>query len=200
MQECVVKRRDIYAGLLIKPFPEILTKDNRVVSWTELLTSKDVELSETYKGNYGMAYRGMLFTIDNGRANDLIFTTQVQYPIVGLVSSPLPSDKLLIDHCANLEDLLRFNKYKENLTQEDLDKIYKQFLGDKKWVRTNIARFGFVKDSPNMYHATIDQRIPIEVYYCLNAIYDNDIIVPYKDEPGFGMIKKIGGKKLKKKK
>ena len=140
----------------------------------------------------GEMYRGMIYRVDNNNhAQDLIYTTPTNHVIDGIEPSiVLNEEPMLLMRNAELGELLKYLKFGEDLTQDDLNKIYRMFLKHRIWLRTHPELFGFFKKDGIIYHDESKAIFPEELFYSLyNASYVGGN--PNKNEAGFESIRRI---------
>ncbi len=154
-------------------------------------TRKDVCAGELLKTS-GLICRGMLLNVnEDGLANDLIYTTPTNYPIKDKEPKINVESEFVIDNYVELEELLKYLKYGIDLTQNDLHQIYRKLITHRWWLEHHIELFGFKKIGNGMgYGSGGIETIPMEIYDNLSSIscYKNG--KPYKEEPGYSLIKK----------
>ena len=124
MGKYVIKRQEVCAGILTLPLG--IVDFNEYVVGT-LITKNELEfLSYSYLRDISNKFiRSMLFSVeDNGLAKDLIFTTPTHYSIVDVSHSKDCYDEMQINNYIELDLLLKYLRFKEDLTLEDLSKIY----------------------------------------------------------------------------
>lgn len=121
MKKYVASRKDICAGRLTKHINEsfnICDEFGREISNEQLAENGICNLHISRQ----IIYRGMLFNVnENGLANDLIYTTPTNYQIEGIEPKIEGESELVIDKYVELEELLKYLNYDEDLTQKDLD-------------------------------------------------------------------------------
>lgn len=188
MKKYVVKRNNIYAGSLMKDIKAkctITDVNGRELSEREL--KKDG--IEFVSFSSGIICRGMLFSIDNNVSNDLIYTTPSNYSIEGLSSSiETPSEFKIKDWCS-MEEVLKYLGYGEELTQKELNQIFKKLICRRNWLDKHIELFGWKKTGLG-YTSGGKQVLPMELYHKLNSISCTKDGNPYEKEPGFSLIKR----------
>ena len=144
-QKYVVARKDVRGGTLLKPFTDI--KFQAFDARGKELTDEDLE-KQGIKGLQvfgGLVCRGMLFNIDeNGLSNDLIYNSP-KYPIVGIEPKISLESEFIIKDNIELEELLKYLKYNEYLTQKDLYKIFRMFIQNNRWLGRHMELFGWIK-------------------------------------------------------
>ena len=116
----IVKRKDIYLGEVVKA----TSIYKRIVSGNEPSGSLDIKSA--------VIYRNMLFTpTDNKFASDLLYNT-ADYPILNGTSNDyvlnLKNGSILIKDYYNLEELLEYFCYGEELNINDIVKFYNTFF------------------------------------------------------------------------
>jgi len=190
MSKYVIKREDVCAGQLLKPIEmscKIYDENHNEVSEQELIERGIPVLS----ASCGLICRGMLFNVnEDGLANDLMYTTPTNYPIEGIKSKVHIASDFYIENYVELNELLKYLKYGVDLTQNDLNQIYRKLIIHRWWLNNHIELFGFKKISGG-YCTGGAQTLPMSIYENLNSIscYKNGN--PHKEEPGFSLIKKI---------
>ena len=169
MGKYVCKRDGVCAGGLLIRWDNVCNDDK---SSLELLSDKF--LAFKYKSG-----RAMLFNInDDGTANDLIYKTSINYPILDL--SDNIDKQFIINKYVCIDKLLKYLGYGVDLSQGDLNQIYKLLIVRNKWLKHNKQLFGY-EDAEE---------------YLSKKIYDNLEYVslmsgrPHKEEPGYKLIKR----------
>ena len=112
--------------------------------------------------------RGILFSKDdNGYANDLIYDVE-KYPIKGL--NNISADSYFVNYFVELEELLRYLGYRNDLTQSDLNRIYKKFILHSRWLHHNKELFGLLKMYGGSYGEGGLEMVSIDIYNALEMI------------------------------
>lgn len=190
MKKYVANRRDVCAGELLKPFDtikvEAYDENGRVISVDEM---QELGIPvPTVSG--GVICRGMLFNVnEDGLANDLIYTTPTNYPIEGIQPKVNVESEFIISRYVELEELLKYLKYGVDLTQNDLNEIYRKLITHKWWLEHHRELFGWKKMSIG-YGSGGVQTIPMSIYDNLSSISCTKNGKPYREEPGYSLIKK----------
>ena len=113
--------------------------------------------------------RGILFSKNNdGTATDLIYATDYNYSIKNLDYDN--NSFYYIDEYIRLDELLRYLGYNNDLTQSDLNRIYKKFVLQSRWLRNNRETFGLLKMSGGCYGEGGLEMVSIDIYEVLNLI------------------------------
>lgn len=192
MSKYVAKRKDVCAGELLKTAKmsfKIFDSDNNEVSQEKL---KEEGISFSVFG--GLICRGMLFNVnEDGLANDLIYTTPTNYPIIEKEPKIDVESEFVIDHYVELEELLKYMKYGVDLTQSDLNQIYRKFITHKWWLEHHKELFGWQKPELGKgigYCSGGIETIPMEIYGNLSSISCFNNGKPHREEPGYSLIKK----------
>lgn len=188
MAKYVATRKDVCAGRLLQTLGmsyEIFDENHNEVTG-EKLAEQGINLSVSC----GLICRGMLFNVnDNGLANDLIYTTPTNYLIEGINPKVnVPSD-FIISNYVELEELLKYLKYGVDLTQNDLNQIYRKLITHNKWLKHHKELFGWKKVDIG-YDGSGTQIIPMSIYDNLSNISCCKNGTPYREEPGYKLIKK----------
>lgn len=148
-------------------------------------------------GSCGLVCRGMLFNInDDGLANDLIYTTPTGYPIQNIEPKIEVESEFIIQNYVELEELLKYLNYGIDLTQNDLDQIFRKFITHNWWLKHHMELFGwrkFYRQNTGEFSAYVSggtQVISKSIYHNLYniSIYRNG--KPHKEEPCYSLIKK----------
>lgn len=189
MSKYVATRKDVCAGELLK-IDEISFKifdgNNNEVSQKQL-----EEQGVNFSAFGGLVCRGMLFNVnENGLANDLIYTTPTKYPIKDKEPKIDEESEFIIDHYVELEELLKYLKYGVDLTQNDLNQIYKKLIIHKWWLEQHMELFGWKKLGEGSYGSGGIETIPMEIYNNLSSISCSENGKPHREEPGYSLIKK----------
>lgn len=193
MKKYVVKRDEVKIGSLTKiVVPKIMSiaiNDNG-----EILNVDSLNILETLGINVkgGVVYRGMIYRVDeNNLAQDLIYTTPTNHVIDGIEPSiALSEEPMLLMRNAELGELLKYLKFGEDLTQNDLNKIYRMFLKHRIWLSTHPELFGFFKKDGHIYHDESKAIFPEELF---DSLYSAALAGgnPDKNEVGFESIRRI---------
>lgn len=223
MKKYVAKRKDVCAGMLLKTDEENLfinTQTDKeaanlfINAQTEAKLEKEnidneytindeVSEDDLAKRNIinievfcASVCRGMLFNVnENGLANDLIYTTPTNYPISGIEPKIDVDRKFIIDDYVELEELLKYLKYGVDLTQSDLNQIYKKFITRNWWLEHHLELFGWEKLGQGSYGSGGIETIPKKIYDNLSSISCFENGNPNKEEPGYRYIMRKTGKK-----
>lgn len=156
--EYVIRREDVYAG-------SIFIQDEAVYN---SLFGKDDKLG-VYLANFtAKPCRCLLLDKDN---KDLVFDCPVNYDLEGDNEGIF-----FIANKINLNTILKVLKFKEELTQKDIDKIYKKLIVNNWWFKMNKKKLKKI--------LTSDEFMDIEV---ISAIKKGR---PDSREPEFMKIKK----------
>ena len=186
MKKYVASRKDVCAGQLLRiehPNVQILGLDAINLVPIDLETT-GIRVSVTS----ALVCRGMLFNVNEfGLANDLVYTTPVTYPIKGI--SEDKESNFIIEHYVELNEILKYLEYGEDLTQRDLNKIHKTLIANNKWLRRNSDLFG-LKKVDGGYSLEDDGILPLESYEKLDWISHIKASKPSPVESGYQYIKK----------
>lgn len=184
MKKYIVKRNEVQIGTLEMPLDsQVILKDKN----GKMFKGNKLDISNI-KSQYQTAItcRGMLFREDeNGRAEDLIYTTPYRYYIDKTGKRIYDSAfDFVITNPYKINKLLEYLKYGEYLTQNDLNSIYRLLIAHRDWLSKNLELFGFKKTEEK----TRKVVFPIETEVTL---YDASISsVPFIEEPGYSLIKR----------
>ena len=190
MSKYVAARKDVCAGELLKTGGmsfKIFDSNNNEVSQEQL-----AEQGISFSAFGGLVCRGMLFNVnEDGLANDLIYTTPTNYPIKDREPKINVESEFVIDNYVELEELLIYLKYGVDLTQNDLNQIYRKLITHKWWLEHHMELFGFKKMGNGMgYCSGGIQTIPTDIYDNLSSISCSKNGKPHREEPGYSLIKK----------
>lgn len=188
MSKYVATRKDVCAGELLKTgrmsFKVFDGNDNEVSQ--EQLAEQGIG----YSSFSGLVCRGMLFNVNEyGLAHDLIYTTPTNYPIGGVEPKINVESEFVISHYVELEELLKYLKFGVDLTQNDLNQIYRKLITHKWWLEHHMELFGWKKLSVGYGNAGIE-TIPMNIYDNLRWISCSENGKPYIEEPSYSFIKK----------
>lgn len=189
MPKYVCSRKDVCAGSLIKSFDlsyKIYDENDCEISEEELAKQGITNLSISG----GIVCRRMLFSVNNDDlTNDLIYDTPNNYPIEGISPRKEIQSKFIVQHYVELEELLKYLKFGENLTQKDLDKIYRKLLVRNWWLNHHQELFGYRKTTIGYVSDGI-QTLPTTMYNQLSTISLAGNTKPHPEEPEYRLIKK----------
>lgn len=189
MSKYVVKRKDVCAGQLIKKMDiefKIFDAENNEISREELEKRGILNFS----ASAGIICRGMLFRVDeNGLANDLVYTTPTPYRIDRIEPQQETDKNLIINDYVELEELLKYLKYGEDLTQKDLNTIHKKLITHDRWLRNHMELFGWQRTAFGEKDGN-DTTLSTSIYYNLRRIETVRNGKPHPEEPGYSHIKK----------
>lgn len=136
----VVKRKDIYVGSVVKT--------DRIVrlEYDDLLTNK----GQLDTGAW-IHLRTMLFVPDqNSFSNDLLYDTE-SYPVLNITNDNfcynLNGENIVIKDICNLDRLLEYYGYDEELTYEDIVRIKLMFFSGN-FAKNNAEVFGMKESQP----------------------------------------------------
>ncbi|MFA5407920.1 MAG: hypothetical protein WC343_04015 [Bacilli bacterium] len=186
----VISRKDVCSGELSKTDNIILKHYD---SNGNELTKEDLKRRGiTNTPIFGrLICRGMLFNVNcNGLSNDLIYTSS-EYPIEGIQPKIDIKSNFIIQQYAELDELLKYVGYGVDLTQEDLDCIFKTLVTHRRWLTKHMELFGWIKDSTGYHTGDNEAILPMSIYDSLHWISCSKGGEPYKGEPGYSFIKKI---------
>ena len=189
MSKYVIKRKDVCAGeLLRKDFLSFKVFDaNHNEITIEELNNQGIEFSVSG----GIICRGMLFNVnENNLAKDLIYTTPENYVIEGIEPKIEVESDFIIQHYVELEELLKYLKFGEDLTQRDLNKIYRKLITHNRWLKHHMKLFGYKKLAIGYGSDGSNQTLPREIYDNLDNISCFGIGKPYKEEPNYRSIRR----------
>lgn len=190
MPKYVATRKDICAGKLIRTDGvsfKVFDSNNNEVSQKQLA---EQGINITFFS--GLVCRGMLFNVnEDGLANDLIYTTPTNYPIRGIEPKTNVDSEFIIDNYVELEELLKYLKYGVDLTQRDLNQIYRKLITHKWWLEHHRELFGWKKLDNGMGYCNGEtETIPMKIYDNLSSISCTKNGKPYREEPGYVYIMK----------
>ncbi len=139
-----------------------------------------VNRQDVYAGfvmNNSKFCRSMLFTIDeNNLANDLIYTTHGRYAVEGYEPLEENDEEFILKETINLNLILKYMGYENELSQKDLNKIFRKLIVSPWWLkRQNI-----------LYRHNLNYQ---EELSKLNKIHDLSY-KPYIEEPYYTLIEK----------
>lgn len=186
----VATRKEICAGELLKTGGmsfKILDGNNNEVSEQELAEQGISNIS--FFG--GLVCRGMLFNVNNdGLTNDLIYTTPTNYPIRDKQPKIDVASEFVVDHYVELEELLKYLKYGVDLTQSDLNQIYRKLITHDWWIEHHMELFGWESLGQMGYGSGGTETVPMDIYSNLSSISCSKNGKPHQEEPGYSLIKK----------
>ena len=165
MTKYVCKRKDVCCGQLIKK----------------------IFLDSTDSFSDHIVCRSILYQKDKyGLGDDLVYTVPISYPIVGTEYSNNDNFNFLINNYVELDEILKYLKFNEDLTQKDLNKIYRQLITKKDWIKRNQHLFGYdIKRQE-------EQLFKEEIYDKLIAINQTLSDERGKQEHWVDLVKKTG--------
>jgi len=131
-----VCRDNIFVGQVIST--------DKIYRYSKKYRFYDDKSNDLVTGVYSI-YRSMLFTLDENKlASDLLYQSP-NYPILNLTEDNiclnLKGEKIIIKDYINLSELLKYYKYNEELTYEDILKIRKTFF-NSEYIKDNCELFG----------------------------------------------------------
>lgn len=190
MSKYICKRRDVCSGVLYQrknvPFGVFYTDGT------------EMNLEELEKRGFSPDYsakvrcRQMLIRVNDQKlAEDLIYDTPINYPILGFEAEGNTSSDFVIDEFINLEELLKYLDFRESLTQENLNDIYKLLIEKRKWLMKNSKLFGYGKSRYNYYRESEKESELSHDFFDkigIEKIKHNG--KPSKYEPGYRKIRK----------
>lgn len=171
MSKYVCKRDDVYSGILLIKWD----LDNQKCN-----TFKDLLNDRFICFNYKLG-RSLLFNVNNkGYANDLIYNTPYNYPVLELCNDEYIDSRNIITRYVKLDNLLKYMGYNKDLSNGDLNDIYNKLLVHSSWLKHYRHLFGNSDGEE------------ILSYYLYKELCDISKLSskPHKDEPGFMLIKK----------
>lgn len=180
MKKYVVKREDVMIGTLKMVLP--VKADSFVMNRVYSL--------EDYNGYVGVNLRGLLFNKENERAHDLKYITPSNYKLDGQELSLSDKPDFIVTDMLELKELLKCLHFGEDLTQGDVDKVFKMLLKHRNWLSKHYELFGI---APNLTGGFVYDKanalLPIEMYHKLDYISSFGY-KPKIGEPGISYIKK----------
>lgn len=187
----VVERKNIYAGEIIAPFHsvevEISNERGNKLS-VEELKEQGISNVEFFAGS---VYRGILFKADeNGLGQDLIYNTPA-YPISSAPSKISADSKIIIARTTNLDKLLEYLEYEDQLTGSDLLRVFGTLITSDRWIKANQRLFGLIKLRCGGYCTGGKEAIPHDIYSGLSWITSSRNYKPHIEEQTSQIIKKI---------
>lgn len=188
MEKYLVKRSNIYAGNLIKSIDAkcIVTDENGIELGEEELKRMGAPVVSC---SCGLVCRGMLFSIKDNVSEDLIYTTLSSYAIDSLTTSIVTPSGFKIEDWCSMEPVLRYLGYGEELNQRELNQVYRKLICRKNWLEKHIELFGWKKTKIG-YISGGEERLPMNLYSTLSAVSSIKNSQPYKEEPGFELIRR----------
>lgn len=107
---------------------------------------------------YDKVYRKILFSLnENNLVNDLLYSSP-NYAVNGIESNICVNNKIKVASKIKLEKLLTYYGFSDELTREDIEKVYLMFFKNNYFLYDNHEDFGLVKT----------KRFGIEGYYRTN--------------------------------
>lgn len=163
-----IKRNSIYVGAVVKT--------DRIYRNDE----KDPQAGLLDTGAWEHL-RTILFTLDNNMfANDLLYQTKA-YPVLNITSDDiclrLDDDSILIKEVCNLDGLLEYFGYAEELNYKDIVSIRKIFF-DGKFAKNYCELFGYKRFKNNntvIYQYNEEGILSDEYWMALNDLGNSSI-------------------------
>lgn len=188
MSKYVANRRDVCAGQLVKN----MNMSYRIYDFfgNEVNEEQLKEQGISFAVSGSLVCRGMLFNVnEDGLSNDLIYNTPANYPIEGISPKIDIQSDFVIEDYVELDELLKYLKYGVDLTQHDLNQIYRKLINRNWWLKHHMELFGWKKDEYG-YSIGDSAIIPMSIYDSLSRIscYQNG--KPHSEEPSYRLIKK----------
>lgn len=189
MKKFVATRKDICAGTLLQPFDVTVESHDDNGNYINADEMKEFGIPVPTV-SAGVVCRGMLFNVnEDGLANDLIYTTPTNYPIEGIQHKIDVKSDFIITKYVELEELLKYLKYGNDLTQNDLNKIYRTLICSDWWLNHHMELFGWIKGNIGYSSGGIE-IISQSIYDNLSSISITKDGKPYREEPGYKLIKR----------
>lgn len=187
MKKCIATRKEICAGILI-------------IKEDEELIEKRIKEEKSHKFflTDNSVCRGMLFNVnEDGLANDLIYTTPTNYPIDGIEPKFEVESDFIIKLYAELDELLKYMGFGIDLTQSDLNQIYRKLIAHCYWIWHHADELlGWKELRPKKADRYTDYESS-EIQMNLMDVFANIYMigrfrkgVPHPEEPRYGLIKK----------
>jgi len=189
MKKYVISRKEVCAGRLLQPFDATINvyDENENIIDDDKIKELGIPVP---KVSAGVICRGMLFNVnEDGLANDLIYRTPSKYPIEGIQPKIDVNTDFIITNYVELEELLKYLKYGVDLTQNDLNKIYRTLICNNRWLNHHMELFGWIKNDIG-YSSGGNYTISSSIYDNLSSISCTKDGRPYKEEPGYKLIKR----------
>lgn len=190
MEKYVALRKEVCAGSLLQTqrISYVVNDENGSKLSRYDLHRNGINNIEVFGG---LVCRGMLFKVnENGLSDDLIYTTPTNYLIRGINPNINIETDFIINNYVELNDLLKYLKYGEYLTQNDLNNIYRKLIINNNWLNNHHELFGWKKVSYNSYSSGGVETIPMSIYDNLSTISCSKNGKPYLKEPEHSLIKK----------
>lgn len=120
----------------------------------------------------------MLFNVNqDGLAHDLIYTTPTNYSIEEISPKTDIKSEFGIQHYVELNELLKYLNYGIDLTQNDLDQIYRELI---------LQEYLLSKKGNGIQ----TQPVPAKIYASLCWMNSCKIGTPHPEEPCYSLIRK----------
>lgn len=179
MKKYVVKRENVMIGILKLVLP---------IETDSLITSRIYSMND-YRGRVSCNFRGLLFENENETAHDLIYTSP-NYKLESKDYSLKEKPDFIVTDMLELKELLKYLHFGEDLTQNDMDKIFKMLLKHHSFLSKHYDLFGIVPNLTGGYIYDKDNALlPIEMYHKLDFIRSFGY-KPQFGEPKTGLIKR----------
>ena len=121
--------------------------------------------------------RSMIFKLTKeSLAEDLIYTTPTKYPLYNIEYDKNIDKSFYIDTILNMNDILKYLDFSEELSQNELNIVYKKFISHNWWIEHNAYLF--------------KNELDMNTYNLLHKIGENKLGNPNIEEPEFAFIKR----------
>lgn len=206
MEKYVATRSNLYAGRLMKK-PECIVKardnlgetlsdimknngkrrDGSLITDERIIQIIDVERCL----NEGIFERGILFELTPEiTGNDLVYTDS-SYEVSRHIPLIETDEHFKIDDPMNLDGLLRFLGYKENLTQKDIDKIYRTLICSQRILHRIMRRYKIEHgENGELIAGKEGSPCSLEIIKCLEVISIRKHHEPSINEPNYKAMEK----------
>lgn len=114
--------------------------------------------------------RKILFKINDGLCNDLIFNIPVEYAVRGITPLDDGVRNFMVEDWVNLKHLLESEKYRK---QSDINKIFNEIIVNRQWLKENKSLYGIRKDPDLLFGGSAycgDEQVPYDQYEQMKKI------------------------------
>ena len=170
MKKYVVERKNVYAGILMKPLDITVPKYESIYNGLSPETKKEIKRCGR-KLCCIDTVRPILFRIEEGLAKDLYDSKEQGYPVASIEHKKGVLSDCIVERIANLEDLLTYLQYPEFLSKRDMKKIHRLLVESSAWLQAHRELFGYKEVLEDVWIQESPPQISCDIYETLREIH-----------------------------
>lgn len=186
--DCVIEARDNFG----EPLSSIMNNNGRRRDGTALSEKEIIKIKRENEGlAAGTFVRGILFGLTPEITGDDLVYTDSNYEVSKHTPLTETDDKFKIDTPINLDGLLRFLGYKENLNQRDINRIYRTLICSQRILHSIMKKYEikYNKDG-ELIAGKEGAPCSLETIRCLDVISSRKHNDPSINEPKYKTMEK----------